>query len=238
VSRRSELPVDGVRPPCTVVIVVTDVSRTRAEQSGATREQILRTAERLFAEQGLFAVSNRQISAAAGQGNNAAVGYHFGTKADLVRAIVRRHTSRIEALRLERATGVLGSEDVRDWVACLVHPTAAYLDELGDPTWYARFSAQVMTDPGFREVMAEEALATPSLRQVVDGLARCLPEVPDEVRAERGDMTRQLMVHGFAERERALAEGVPTPRATWHDAATGLVDAITGLWLAPFTPHP
>jgi AcrR family transcriptional regulator len=235
----SELSVDGVRRACTVVIVVTDVSRTpRAEQSGATREQILRTAERLFAEQGLFAVSNRQISAAAGQGNNAAVGYHFGTKADLVRAIVRRHASRIEALRLEMLPGVLDSDDVRDWVACLVHPTADYLDVLGDPTWYARFSAQVMTDPGFRAVMAEEALATPSLRQVVHRLGQCLPDLPDEVRAERGDMTRHLIVHGFAERERALAEGVPTPRATWHDAATGLVDAIAGLWLAPVTsPH-
>jgi cytochrome P450 len=51
---------------------------------------ILATTERLFAERGIHAVSNRQISEAAGQGNSAAVGYHFGTKADLVRAIARR----------------------------------------------------------------------------------------------------------------------------------------------------
>ena len=234
----SELSVDGVRRACTVVIVVTDVSRTpRAEQVGATREQILRTAERLFAEQGLYAVSNRQISAAAGQGNNAAVGYHFGTKVDLVRAIVRRHASRVESLRLEMVSDLGDSDEVRDWVACLVHPTAAHLAALGDPTWYARFSAQVMTDPVFRAIMSEEALATSSLRHVVRGLDRCRPELPPEVRAERGDMTRHLMVHGFAERERALAEGGGTPRATWHEAADGLVDAITGLWLAPVTPR-
>ncbi|MGO4759077.1 TetR family transcriptional regulator, partial [Streptomyces sp. 2MCAF27] len=58
----------------------------RAEQVSATRELILTAAERLFAERGVYAVSNRQVSEAAGQGNNAAVGYHFGTKADLVRA--------------------------------------------------------------------------------------------------------------------------------------------------------
>ncbi|MFE1785580.1 TetR family transcriptional regulator [Streptomyces sp. NPDC059506] len=46
----------------------------RAEQVGATRQQILTAAERLFAEQGLYAVSNRRISAAAGQGNNTAAG--------------------------------------------------------------------------------------------------------------------------------------------------------------------
>lgn len=44
-------------------------------------------AERLYAEHGVFGMSNRQVSEAAGQGNNAAVGYHFGTKTDLVRAI-------------------------------------------------------------------------------------------------------------------------------------------------------
>ncbi|MEO6084549.1 MAG: TetR family transcriptional regulator [Umezawaea sp.] len=218
--------------------MVTDVSRTpRAEQAGATREQILRAAERMFAEQGIFAVSNRQISAAAGQGNNAAVGYHFGTKADLVRAIVRRHVSRMEVLRLEMVVDVGDSEDVRDWVNCLVRPSAVHLASLGDPTWYARFSAQAMTDPAFRAIMSEEALATASLRQVVAGLERCLPDLPPEVRAERSDMTRHLMVHGLAERERALAEGTGTPRATWDEVATGLVDAITGLLLAPVTPR-
>jgi hypothetical protein len=49
-------------------------------------------------------------------------------------------------------------------------------------------------------------------------------------------MARQLMVHMLAERERALAEGTPTPRANWHDAGTGLIDAIVGIWLAPVTP--
>jgi len=39
----------------------------------------------------------------------------------------------------------------------------------------------------------------------------------------------------MAERERALAEGADTPRSSWRDAATGLVDALAGLWLAPVT---
>ena len=44
------------------------------------------------------------------------------------------------------------------------------------------------------------------------------------------------MVHVIAERERALADGTPTPRATWHDAASGVIDALVGVWLAPVTP--
>ncbi|SDH57483.1 TetR/AcrR family transcriptional regulator [Nonomuraea jiangxiensis] len=207
----------------------------RTERASATREQILTAAERLFAEHGVFAVSNRQVSEAAGQGNNAAVGYHFGTKADLVRAIVRKHTEQIELLRRELLAGVGDSSDVRDWVSCLVRPLTGHLAAIGNPTWYARFAAQVMTDPGLREIMAGEALAAPSLRRILDGLNRCIPELPAEVRAERDDMASQLLVHTCAQRERALADGRPTPRASWHDAATGLIDVIVALWTAPVT---
>lgn len=208
----------------------------RAERGSATRELILAAAERLFAEHGVLAVSNRQVSDAAGQGNNTAVGYHFGSKADLVRAIVRKHTEPIEQLRLQMLVGSGAFTGLRDWVGCLVRPTAEHLAALGSPTWYARFGAQVMTDPVLREIMVEEALTSPSLHQVVEGLNRCLPELPPEVRAERSDMARQLMVHMWAERERALAEGTSTPRSSWDDAATGLADAIVGLWQAPVTP--
>ncbi|MFE4829562.1 TetR/AcrR family transcriptional regulator [Streptomyces sp. NPDC056672] len=209
----------------------------RAERGDATRELILVTAERLFAEHGVFAVSNRQVSEAAGQGNNAAVGYHFGTKTDLVRAIARRRSEPIERLRLGMVDEVAGSRDVRDWVACLVRPVTEHLAALGSPTWYARFGAQVMTDPALREIMIQEALGASSLLHVIEELDRCLPHLPGEVRAERGDMARQLMVHMCAERERALALGAATPRSSWHGAATGLIDALVGLWLAPAS-HP
>src|ERR1044071_3573348 len=71
-------------------------------RAAGTREAILATAERLFAQHGVGAVSNRQISDAAGQGNNTAAGYHFGTETDLVRAIVRKHTAQVELLAVDR----------------------------------------------------------------------------------------------------------------------------------------
>jgi AcrR family transcriptional regulator len=207
----------------------------RADQVSATRELILTAAERLFAERGVYAVSNRQVSEAAGQGNNAAVGYHFGTKADLVRAIARKHAEQIERIRARLLAETGDSDDIRDWVACLVRPVPEHLATLGSPTWYARFCAQVMTDPALHEIIVEESLSSASLLQVIEGLNRRLPDLPADVRAERGAMARELILHISAERERALAEKTPTPRATWHDTATGLIDAIVGLWLAPVT---
>ncbi|MFC7330196.1 TetR/AcrR family transcriptional regulator [Marinactinospora rubrisoli] len=210
----------------------------RAGRSSATREQILAAAERLFAEHGVLAVSNRQVSEAAGQGNNFAVGYHFGTKEDLVREIVRRHSEQVVESRRRMLAEVSGSGELRDWVACLVRPLTEHLATLGVPSWFARFSAQVMTEPAFREIVIEQSRNEPSMQPLRDGLRRCVPALPVEVAAERADMARHLMMHTCAERERALAEGAPTHRGTWDDTATGLIDAITGLLLAPVTPVP
>ncbi|GLW08051.1 TetR family transcriptional regulator [Microtetraspora sp. NBRC 13810] len=208
----------------------------RAERASATREQILTAAERLFAEHGVFAVSNRQVSEAAGQGNNAAVGYHFGTKADLIRAILRKNADLIEHNRRRMLAETEGSTEMRDWVACLVRPSTEHLAALGSPTWYARFCAQVVPDPTLRDIVIDEALTSPSLVRIVEELHRFLPTLPDAVRAERIDMTTHLLVHVCAEHERALADGRPTPRSSWYGVATGLIDAIVGLWSAPVTP--
>jgi AcrR family transcriptional regulator len=212
------------------------VSRVaRTERAAGTRDAILTAAERLFAEHGVVAISNRQVSEAAGQGNNAAVGYHFGTKADLIRAIVRKHNEQVERLcqRLVDAAG--DSDDVRVWVECLVLPFAQHLTALGSPTWYARFSAQLMPDPAHRDISSEESLASSSVLRIVEGLNRSLPGMPPEVHVERNAMARQLIVHMFAERERALAAGEPTTHGDWDAMAASLIDAITGLMRAPVT---
>lgn len=211
-------------------------SRIKQAPGNETREFIVATAERLFAEQGVAAVSNRQVSEAAGQANNFAVGYHFGTKADLVLAIVRRHAPSIEQRRAEMLAAIKGSSDLRDWIGCLVRPTTAHLASLGSPSWYARFIAQVMTDPAFRRIVVDEAVASASMQAIIEGVIRLRPVLPEEVREERADMSRQLIVHTCAERERALQAGTATPRATWEAAAIGLVDALIGLWRAPVTP--
>ena len=113
---------------------MTTARAVRTERANGTREAILTAAEKLFAEHGVYAVSNRQVSEAAGQGNNAAVGYHFGTKTDLVREIEHRHRVPIERLREQMVAEAGDSDELRDWVGCLVRPLTDHLAELGNPT--------------------------------------------------------------------------------------------------------
>ncbi|WP_229070104.1 TetR/AcrR family transcriptional regulator [Actinoplanes sp. DH11] len=202
------------------------VRRARTEQVAITRASILDTAERLFAEHGVAAVSSRQISEAAGQGNNAAVGYHFGSKSDLVRAIIRRHATPMEEIRRRLFTRLDGRAGVRELVTCVVHPYTLHLAALGAPSWYARFAAQVITEPSLRQLAAEEMHAAPTLFAVGDALRRCLPEVGAEVLREREDMAHTLIAHFCALRERG-------GNADWPGTALSLVDAVQGLYQAP-----
>ncbi len=208
----------------------------RDEQVSATREALLDASERLFAEYGVHAVTIRQISQAAGQGNTAAVSYHFGTKEDVVRAIAQRHAERMEVLRVRLLASIGGSTDLRDWVACAVRSVTGHLETLGTPSWYARFIAQVTSDPALRADLTEVfEKAAPSVQKLQEGLDRCLPDLPARVHDERAAMTRHLITQMTAERERALADNEPTPSTTWSEVADSLIDAISALWSAPVT---
>ncbi|MEW2545872.1 TetR/AcrR family transcriptional regulator [Streptomyces sp. NPDC047002] len=61
-----------------------------------TRTQLLDAAEHLFAERGYRGTSIRAVTERAGA-NLAAVGYHFGSKAELLAAVARRVTEPITA---------------------------------------------------------------------------------------------------------------------------------------------
>ena len=46
------------------------------------------------------------------------------------------------------------------------HRGAEHLAQLGNPTWYARFAAQALTDPAYHKIVIKDALASPSLKTV------------------------------------------------------------------------
>ncbi|MFJ8754914.1 TetR/AcrR family transcriptional regulator [Streptomyces sp. NPDC102441] len=214
------------------------VNRTepRTGRGVGTREAIMTAAERLYAEHGLSNVSNRQIGEAAGQGNTTAVSYHFGSKTTLVRAIMTRHGTDVDAIRAHYVEAAGDSTDLRDWVRCLLRPVTDHHAALGVPSWHARFAVQVMTDPLMRTLVEDESLTRDSLRRTLGGLGRCLYDVvPPEVRPARAGMARHLITHTCAEQERALAAGRAEPGSSWKHTGDALEDALVGLLAAPTT---
>ncbi|MGD6741484.1 TetR/AcrR family transcriptional regulator [Streptomyces sp. BH106] len=211
-------------------------TQPRTGRGADTREAIMAAAERLYAEHGLSNVSNRQIGEAAGQGNTTAVSYHFGSKATLVRALMTRHGDQVDVIRTRYVDAAGDSDDLRDWVRCLLRPVTEYHAARGVPSWHARFAAQVMTDPLMRTLVTDESLTRDSLRRTLEGLGRCLYDiVPPEVRPQRAEMARHLITHTCAERERTLAETPTEPGPPWERTADALEDALVGLLAAPTT---
>ncbi|GIM95468.1 TetR/AcrR family transcriptional regulator [Paractinoplanes toevensis] len=195
--------------------------RVRSD-AAATQALLLRTAERLFAERGVHAVSNRQIAEAAGQGSNSAVGYHIGTKADLVAAIIRTHAVPMDRLRtrmLDRA-----GTDPRALIAAVVLPLTRHLADLGTPSWYARCSAQILIDPVLRTVAIQAATSTPAMSRAMQALLAVVPPVA----VPRVEMVGHLIVHTCAEHERDLAAG-NAPPGSWPRTGRLLIDAIADL---------
>ncbi|MBX3207041.1 MAG: helix-turn-helix transcriptional regulator [Labilithrix sp.] len=146
-----------------------------------TRASLIRAAEKLFAARGVDAVSLREVSAAAGQANNSAVAYHFGSREGLVDAILERHSTPIQA-RYAAQSELLerqGSSSLRTLVEVLVLPIVAKLDDPDGGWEYLSLAAQLSVNP--RLPLAERPVAqTPAVLRLMGLLApftRTRPEL-------------------------------------------------------------
>lgn len=109
---------------------------TRAVQAEQTRQQILETAQRLFAELGYDATSLQMIADELGL-TKAAVYYHFRAKSDILHAAMLPGVRRIEAL-LDEAAAIRGRR------AQIEHMVNGFVDFLVHNRHYAVMAS---TDP-------------------------------------------------------------------------------------------
>jgi TetR/AcrR family transcriptional regulator, regulator of cefoperazone and chloramphenicol sensitivity len=106
--------------------------------------RLLSVAESLFAERAIESVSLREIAAKAGNGNNNAVQYHFGSKDELVQAIFAWRVQQMEEPRrrlYSHACADGRKPDLADLVKILCLPMLDLVDEDGRHT-YAAFITQ------------------------------------------------------------------------------------------------
>jgi AcrR family transcriptional regulator len=194
----------------------------------STKEQIVLVAERLFAEHGIEGVSLRQIGAEAGNGNNSAVQYHFGSKDKLVHAVFEHRLPRLRERR-DLLLAERRPDDLRAWVEC----EARWMFEQSelDDSNYMSFVA-MLTQYGRDDVFDElpDDLVT-STRAYHAHIASLLGHLDEPLRRHRIKAAMASLVHAAADRERARAGGravLPFPVAL-----ADLVDGIVGFLEAP-----
>ena len=144
-----------------------------------TKEKILDTAERLIGEQGYSATSLRHIIAQAGV-NLAAVHYHFGSKEDLLDAVVARKAAPVNDARLawlERVEAEAGNGplQVERVLESFFLPTVEVA--IRNPG-FVRLMGQMLAE-GMLPRIVEKHFQPTGLR-FVGALRRAVPELPQE----------------------------------------------------------
>jgi len=142
-----------------------------------TKQKILDAAERIFADQGYGAVSLRQIIADA-EVNLAAIHYHFGSKQELLDAVIMRRAgpvNRERLARLDRLEARPGAQPAVEQVleAFLMPMAEVAENHPGFPKLMGRMQAEgILT-----EVIARNF--QPMLGRFIGAMRKAVPDLPD-----------------------------------------------------------
>lgn len=188
-------------------------------------EMLKEAALRLFAEHGVEGVTVRQIAELAGQKNHAAVGYHFGSKDALVRAVIAHGARLIDELRnreLDALEAQGGPRSLLDVTRLLVQTSLLP----AAPPWsdcYNRFVVVLQLSNRQLFMDALEGRWNSGYQRCLDHARRLLASLPP------ASITQRLVFMGaslggiLSARESELAD-TSRPHPTWTDPAT--LDAV------------
>ena len=209
----------------------------KAARGEATRQSLMRSAERLFAEKGANNVTIREIVETAGQKNESALQYHFKNLEGLIAATHRYRDAQIVAVRsrcLDEIANQPNQPHLRDLAVAMVHPTFELAGKYADFRRYIRgFSLSLATSDvpplisvrrGSREI--DERLG--------DLLRAALPQLDNESYRRRLDAAIRYVsvsVYGHAQQPNAFRG--KTGELFYHH----LIDTLVGLLSADESPE-
>ena len=189
---------------------VTGRDRTNV-RGEATRELIILTAERLFAERGIEAVPLQDIGAAADQRNNFAVQYHFGDRENLVQAIAEYRARSLMEVNERLISELMASgrgPTVGDFVRAFVTALSANLDPR---SYFLPFISRYISERGGYAGLAG-AVPAASVTMLSSILAGLLPHHPKALLDERWENLFTSAVHTLARYQVATRNGsLPAP---------------------------
>ncbi|MWB76531.1 TetR family transcriptional regulator [Pseudooceanicola sp. 216_PA32_1] len=168
----------------------------------ATRERVLDAAERLFSAEGVDAVSIRQIAAAAGV-TLGVVGFHGGSKTELIRTVLSRRVEALNIARRDRLARVMAgpAPKLDDLVEAYILPYLEYASH-DDPQWgaYARLIARIVADDRWYKNVGE--LYDPMAREYLDAMQQVCPEADRDALVTALTLTVASMLSLVASRAR------------------------------------
>lgn len=200
-----------------------------------TQSLLLTTAERLFAERGIDAVSLSEINRAAGQRNKSALHYHFGSRDGVLKALLERHFDAVSHLRDALVAGRDPSHEptLREAVAVIVLPLA---DHVADPDsggiHYVGIMAQLAANPSTPIAVEIFTRQRSAIAAIAPTLSRHIPQAPPPLRARRAQLLNSSLFNALL--VQAHATHSEADRAVY---VNDLIDMLAGLLSAPIAPE-
>jgi AcrR family transcriptional regulator len=209
---------------------MTPPDRTASTQTrkSSTSVTIIEIAERLFGDFGIEGVSIRQIGLEAKAANKSAVSYHFGGRADLVRAIWTHRLPVLDQMRralLDEITLQQRTGDRHAVVGALMLPNFQLADTQGVHR-YAAFLRSVMRWREGRILRAQEMHASPASREGLALLSALGADMPSSVLRWRLNYAAIAFLDMIVDRDHDLQEGhLVLPETTFLQEAIDMVVA-------------
>ena len=205
-----------------------DAFRSTNASGRERRRLLIRTGERLFAEQGIDAVSLRRISVAAGMRMSSGVAYHFGDKAGLIRAIIDDRSVRIDSRCRELLVELERQGRLDDLRAVTEATIRAAVAELGETGYFFRFLAQLDRRPqALSELQANDAFG-PAAGRVIELQDRAARRhLPPPLAEHRTRLVTHLVLAALADLE------VNAGRDAEEVLVLDLIDCVVGVYSTP-----
>ena len=190
-----------------------------------TRLALMRAAEQLFAQQGVDRVSLREIAIAAGQRNVSAATYHFGSKRELIEAILERHSVPVQdSWGPALAADTEHKLTLHELVELLVRPMVAKIDDPDGGRCYLELSAELVASRSF-PMMGMRVASTPGTQEMAKRIAEHGAEVPPMVRIMRSTRLAGILFGSIGDYLRLITNGVEIPRELFvADLVNAMVD--------------
>jgi AcrR family transcriptional regulator len=180
----------------------------------------------------------REIHALAGQKNASAIQYHFGSKEELVQAIIDRHAPSPEDMVAVGKDLEARKGDPRSFVEAIVRRLCGYL-ATAESRDYIRFSFHLMQQVSVRAVLARESEhhSMAAVYAETDLVRKMFPNLPERLVRERAVAGISFVALEVAERARAI-DDVDEARERGvildeEEFIVNLVDMATAVLTAP-----
>ena len=197
------------------------MARTPRKPRSDAAEHLKAVALRLFAERGPDGVTVRQIAEQAGQKKHAAVGYHFGSKEALIRALIIDGARAMDERRcawLDSVEAAGGPANVRDVVDGMIRTSLDPDLAPGEESFNRFFLLLTLAQRSFFMEALEGRWNVGYLR-CLDHLRRLMPDMPMRLKNQRFVFLGATLGALLSAREAELADR-SRPHPMWQADAT------------------